>query len=519
MRNAKLLLLLVIAFGTTAVDGKIITKSVKSPVGLPCSDLFSYAGKTYFCAKHPIYGEELHAYSGTGPLGTTTIIDLSAGIAGSRPFGLFELNGFLFFFAQTPAAGHALWRTDGTAQGTQLIRSISQSFGVYPTPIKSILDSRETVVGQIAGSVYFEGYLDPNASGNSAMPAKLFVSDGTSSGTQEVIGTTLVAGSETTARTNYLVHNNVLYYLSDGSLNAVFGSANSLVASLPFSAQLPKTTFTKISHLNNMVIDADGEIWLSDGSTGGTTQYRQAVDPGEPYHFLVPIASRNNRLLYLQHQALEASPKLMITASPSDLVLLERDSGFRLLNPDQPAFNNHILLADKLEAFTTNGTVIGTLSVPISTLYSAQQTSTGFLGFSGTPSVVGAPISLVNFNPATLSTNLLKSGLGKPKILGESGTLTLFSNIKLNGSGEIWVTNGGVGNATLVKSGIGSVDMTPLHRLGNQNYLINTPNSLESGEIWLSNGSSAGTYRLEFEYTRSYNAAALSAIASFLLGS
>lgn len=520
MLNSKFSLLLVIVFyaamASVTTNAKTISKTVRSPVGPPCSDLFTYSGKTYFCAKHPVYGEELHAYTGTNSLGTTTVVDLNAGPAGSSPFGLFELNGFLFFFAETPANGHALWRTDGTAQGTQLIRSISQSFGVYPTRIKSITDSRETLVGQISGSVYFEGYSNPNAAENTAMPTKLFVSNGTSIGTLEVMNTTLVAGSATTARTNYLVHNNVLYYLSSGMLNAVFGNTSTAVANLPYSTELPKTQFTKISHLGNMVINADGEIWLSDGSNGGTSQYRQAIDPGEQYHFLVPIASLNNNLLYIEHQAPTEVPKLKITSTPNDLELLERDSGFRLLNPEQPVINNRVLLADKLDAFSTDGTVIGTLSVPISTLYFARQTTSGFLGFSGTPSVVGAPISMVTFNPTTLATTVVKSGLGKPKLLGESGTLTLFSNINSNGIGEIWASNGVSSNTTLVKAGIKTVEITPLHRSGNQNFLLSFPNSIGGGEMWISNGSTAGTFRLEFVRMRSYNPGALGAIASFL---
>ena len=517
-KSTKIGLILLISLVTSVVDAKVISKLVTKPIGAPCSTLFDYAGKVYFCARHPLYGEELHTHNGLGQFSTETVVDLIPGVQGSSPFGFFELNGSLFFFANTPSAGYALWRTDGTSQGTQLVRSISQDFGVYPTRINAIITGRETVVGEVNGHVYFEGYNSPSDTAVTSTPAKLFVSNGTSAGTQEVIGANLVAGTSDSVRTNYQVHNNSLLYLSNGSLNAVSGSTNTPIATLPFTPGFRTTQFTKISFLGNRVINADGGIWLTNGSTAGTILFRQAVAPEAPYHYLTAIAALNSGLVYIANQAPESFPTLRITSAPNDTVLLTEESGFGPVSPTQTVFNNRILVRDKLNTYSSGGLATGGTSTAVSNLYSAYETGSGFLGYSGTPSVQNSPSSLVTFDPITLSTQLIKSELRKSKILGDNGSTTVFSNVKVNGVGEIWATNGNIGNAILLKGGFGSLDLTPLRDSGARSYFLNHLNTLPTGEMWTSNGTSTGTYPLKFQYTHSYNPGTISAIASLLLG-
>src|SRR4051794_17441750 len=91
-----------------------------------------FRGATYFRADDGVHGVEWFRTDGT-PGGTSLFLDLNPGPAGS--FAQAELNGdarvistaavlgdTLLFTATTPATGMELWKTDGTAAGTVLVK-------------------------------------------------------------------------------------------------------------------------------------------------------------------------------------------------------------------------------------------------------------------------------------------------------------------------------------------------------------------------------------------------------------
>jgi ELWxxDGT repeat protein len=69
-------------------------------------------------------GSELFITDGT-PAGTNLIKDILIGNAGSDPAEFALLNGYLYFTAATDAFGRELWRTDGTSAGTTLVKDIN----------------------------------------------------------------------------------------------------------------------------------------------------------------------------------------------------------------------------------------------------------------------------------------------------------------------------------------------------------------------------------------------------------
>jgi ELWxxDGT repeat protein len=82
-------------------------------------------------------GYELQYSDGT-PAGTYQIADVEPGPVGSYPERLRAWNGRVFFSALTSANGRELWRTDGTAAGTQLAfewtpGAGSTTFGYHPS--------------------------------------------------------------------------------------------------------------------------------------------------------------------------------------------------------------------------------------------------------------------------------------------------------------------------------------------------------------------------------------------------
>jgi ELWxxDGT repeat protein len=78
----------------------------------------------YFVAPDPEHGLELWRSDGTAA-GTTLVRDLAAGPAGARIEGLTVAAGRLFFAADDGIAGQELWVSDGTADGTSRVADLA----------------------------------------------------------------------------------------------------------------------------------------------------------------------------------------------------------------------------------------------------------------------------------------------------------------------------------------------------------------------------------------------------------
>jgi ELWxxDGT repeat protein len=76
-----------------------------------------------FVASHRSTGTELWRSDGTSA-GTTMVQDILPGAASSGLWYLTPFNGMLFFTASDGSSGYELWRSDGTSAGTTLVRDI-----------------------------------------------------------------------------------------------------------------------------------------------------------------------------------------------------------------------------------------------------------------------------------------------------------------------------------------------------------------------------------------------------------
>src|SRR4029450_8741563 len=91
----------------------------------------------YFVATQPATVRELWKSDGT-QLNTTFIVDLFHGSAGSEPLELTAVGNTVFFSAAAPQTkrghrstniGRELWKKNGTAAGTSLVKDIWSGFG------------------------------------------------------------------------------------------------------------------------------------------------------------------------------------------------------------------------------------------------------------------------------------------------------------------------------------------------------------------------------------------------------
>jgi uncharacterized protein (TIGR03118 family) len=233
------------------------------------SSLTNINGTLYFTANDGIHGTELWKSDGTAN-GTQLVADIVPGPNGSFPTGLTAGNGEIIF-----AVGSAVWKSDGTAAGTRMIKQFDTSF--VPAPFTNV-----------NGTLYFPA-VDGTGLG-------LWKTDGTAAGTvlvkplvgatdlTNVNGTLYFAGSDGTGL--------VELWKSDGTI------AGTVRVSAPFTAG--PDWLTNVNGLLYFSAD-DGihgtELWQSDGTSAGTVMV-QDINPGPASSEPAFLSAMDNKLYF-----------------------------------------------------------------------------------------------------------------------------------------------------------------------------------------------------------------------------
>ena len=108
-----------------------------TPLSSNPSGMVAIGSTTYFSADDGTHGRELYKSDGTAA-GTVLVKDINPGSADSDPGNLTNVNGTLFFTADDGTHGTELWKSDGTTAGTVLVKDIypgsSWHFFTYRNP-------------------------------------------------------------------------------------------------------------------------------------------------------------------------------------------------------------------------------------------------------------------------------------------------------------------------------------------------------------------------------------------------
>ncbi len=113
----------------------------------PVTNLFNYNGTLVFSANSVSSGTELWKSDGTTE-GTVMIRDISPGATSSSPKASRWSITYCYFSARTESQWPRLWRSNGTEGGTTLVRDVSPGAG-------SGLDDLPMV--NVNGILYFSG--------------------------------------------------------------------------------------------------------------------------------------------------------------------------------------------------------------------------------------------------------------------------------------------------------------------------------------------------------------------------
>lgn len=222
----------------TAADGSVSVAMVKDlypgsdvlpdgtvvPHSSDPGSLTDLKGTLFFSAYVPANGRELCKSDGTAD-GTTVVADIYPGgdilpdgtfvPHSSDPQYLTNVNGTLFFSAVDGEHGRELWKSDGTLDGTALVKDIYPGGDVLPDGTVAPYSSNPQDLTSVGGTLYFAAY-------RKDIGMELWKSDGTDAGTvlvkdinEGVLAPGLGASSYPTELTD--VHDTLYFAAADGT--------------------------------------------------------------------------------------------------------------------------------------------------------------------------------------------------------------------------------------------------------------------------------------------------------------
>lgn len=297
-----------------------------------------YKNEFYYTANNPNSGKEIWK----GVTSSTLFKDIRTGTTNSTPLNYHTFNGNLYFTAFTDAKGRELWKSDGTNAGTNLLKDINTDANNNNNTDSSNPESFVELNGQlffvarstVTASKGIELYVtdgtangtslvkDINANGdssplfltvfnnklyfsatNGANGRELWVSDGTNAGTTLI---DINTGASNSSPRGFVVFNNKLYFVAThGSLGEELFSIDAngnfgIVKDINNGSQdaSPNNLFVynnKLYFSANNGIDGI-ELWVSEGTTA-TTNLLKDINPSgnsNPIEF----TEYNNKLYF-----------------------------------------------------------------------------------------------------------------------------------------------------------------------------------------------------------------------------
>ncbi|MDN3655010.1 T9SS type A sorting domain-containing protein [Ferruginibacter paludis] len=286
--------------GTTLV--KDIVPGTDSSNAINEYHLFSNGTFLLFAAKTAANGIELWKSDGTN-VGTALLLDINTGNAGadsSNPANFYIYNSIVLFSATDATHGNEIWKTDGTAGGTLLVKDINPGTGSSTT-----LDIFGFSFPLLLGFHTFNNHVYFNASDGTST-GEVWSTDGTTANTTllknivpglsisvillidavDLPGKFIFPVSDGASRTELWQSDGtpagtVLFKSFDvismnGDIPAIF---------LPYNGNLLSGNFSQTLFQGNKFFftasttAAGYELWISDGTLAGTTMVKDII-PG-----------------------------------------------------------------------------------------------------------------------------------------------------------------------------------------------------------------------------------------------
>lgn len=234
------------------------------------ANFVNVSGTTYFTAYTSETGYELWKTDGTAA-GTMLVADIFPGGAASAPSDLVNVGGKLFFAATDPYGGRELWTSNGTAFGTVMVKDITTGF-VGGQPNSSSPSELTNLNGKLVFvATNWQGaelwISDGTANGTTVL--KDIVAGVNSSSPAELInhnGTLFFRASDAAGQE---------LWKSNGTTGGTFRLADIYAGA---ASSFPKQFTSVGGTLMFVATTASGvELWKSNGTAAGTTEVKDIV--------------------------------------------------------------------------------------------------------------------------------------------------------------------------------------------------------------------------------------------------
>jgi ELWxxDGT repeat protein len=398
-------------------------------------------------------GRELWKSDGTAA-GTVLVKDINPGTEWSDPVGLTNVNGTLYFTAIDGSHGRELWRSNGTAAGTSMVRDINPGSGWSATYLTNV-----------DGTVYF-------CANDGANGGELWKSNGTVEGT--VLVKDINPGATSSGPFRLTGAGGRLFLIADDGTHG-------------------------------------REVWTSDGTAAGTTLVKD-IYSGTLGYYPRHLAGMNGTLFFVAHDGMHGYEPWTSDGTPAGTALV-KDVNARGIGSNPRALadlNDSLFFAVGNALWTSDGTAAGTVPFNTSLVADSEMLDVnGMLYFSAWDGAT-SQYGLWKSDGTAAGTALVRSlaGSSARNLTDVNGTL-FFTFSDENGE-ELWKSDGTVAGTVMVK------DIFPGNAPGYQGYwqyygggpYSSSPSSLTNvngtlyftatdathgHQLWKSDGTEAGT--------------------------
>ncbi len=425
-------------------------------------------------------------------------IDINLLPVSSNPQSFAEVNGVVYFNAVSGDRSQELWRTDGTAAGTSLVKDIVPGFyGSYPTNLTNV-----------GGTLFFRA-TDPTTG-----QPELFKSNGTADGTVPVDGAFGSYSPESITDVNGVAYFTALRQTGSSTGRELWKSDGTSAGTVLVRDILRGTSSSYPTGLTNVngtlffaatTLASGTELWKSNGVSAGTVLVKEiaaTTDNSNP----ADLTNVNGVLFFTANNVTNGVELWKSNGIAAGTVLVKdiAGGGSGSYPTELTAVDSLLFFQTAAELWKSNGVSGGTVQVETapggSSSPSFLTNVNGTLFFSAFGDGYGN--ELWKSNGTAAGTMLVKdlNSVGyssNPQALANvNGTLYFSADIDVVIGRELFSSDGTIAGTLMVKdinpTGYSASNPDWFNAI-NGGVVFAANNSDNNRELWISNGTNAGT--------------------------